>query len=101
MHHLKRSVLASLFLLVGCQHSKGRLLDNGDGYVVYPQRLVACCRDTVGGVMSYPVSVPQSHRNYCESVRRNFDVPQNGILYLAMGVDCGIGRGYVGDEYYE
>lgn len=68
-----------------------------------PFHIVSCCRDNDGlGNLSYPSFVPQAHQNFCQTVRfyNHIDQPLNDEIYLAVNVDCGHGKGYIGDEFY-
>ncbi len=103
---MKRIIAAVLMasVLVGCNGVK-RLTDTEPKDSPHKSAFyaVSCCQDYDGaGRPSYPSFLPASHIDLCQRVKtaNHNDEPINGDIWLALEVDCGHGKGYVGDEYY-
>lgn len=105
---VKSLFVAASLLLAGCDRGPAERLFGKDSSSSSSQTVaqsspVACCRDNDGfGNMSYPVFVPVDHAEFCDNVRiaARRDRAINGVHYLAVGVGCGQGNGFIGDEYY-
>lgn len=104
---MKRSYLIYMLalFLTGCERSIPQQVfgeDSKPSSNAVQYYVLACCRDNVGGNLSYPAFVPASHIQICESARQaclNNDCKIGNDIYLPTNGDCEKPH-KVGYQYY-
>lgn len=106
---MKKLMFVLLLSTLGCD--KANKITGGDsdsdgstyGGQNYGLITIACCMDANGGVPQYPPFLPASHVQVCQAARQKLHdntPPDDGIVRLPVGRDCGHGKHDIGDEYY-
>lgn len=107
-------LVLALTVLSGCNSYDK--LTNSDSPEENPQQVsasnfhvVACCRDNVAGVMTYPSFLPAAHVQLCQQAESAYDHQINGQTYFPSRQGCGnpnletfrgVETSKIGDEYY-